>query len=352
MLSRFLQELAFSAKANKDFQVSYEVCSLMKVSDSLETNSQIDSYRIDALVAQSGMASTYRATDLRDNRVVALKVPHRDLEGDPIFSDRFQREAVIGDKLDHAKVMHVLGGRRRAHTYMVMEWCEGRPLRKILDEGRIQHDRAIRIAIDVLDALQYVHGNGVVHHDLKPENIMVDVEDHIKLIDFGIASDSATRRLTHDIFAASLFTPDYASPEQVKGARGDERSDIYSVGIILYETLTGKLPFSGTSPLATMNERLSKHPVPPRVVAPAISPHLQEVILHALERDPRKRYPTARDFAWDLEHLNQVGLEDRAKLRHGQKHESLLSRNIIYCCALALFPVVMLLLMYLAARLR
>src|SRR5580692_6241320 len=109
-------------KRLRRFPNFYEGCSLMKVCDSLETNSQIDSYRIDALVAHSGMASTYRATDLRDNRVVALKVPHPELESDPIFSDRFQREAVIGDMSDHAKVMHVLGGRRRARVYMVMEW--------------------------------------------------------------------------------------------------------------------------------------------------------------------------------------------------------------------------------------
>src|ERR1039457_5333059 len=164
--------------------------------DSIEAGSQIDSYRIEAPVARSGMASIFRAIDVRDNRGVALKIPPPDMEADPILFDRFQREAGIGEKLNHPKVMRVYGDEKRARIYMVMEWCEGRLLRQIMDEGRMPQDRAIRIAVAVLDALEYVHANGVVHRDLKPENIMVDDQDNIKLIDFGIASDSAARRLT------------------------------------------------------------------------------------------------------------------------------------------------------------
>ena len=148
----------------------------------------------------------------------------------------------------------------------------------------------MRIAAEVLEALDYIHANGVVHRDLKPENIMVDDNDHIKLIDFGIASDSASRRLTYANFTATLGTPNYISPEQVKGKRGDGRTDIYSMGVILYEMLSGKLPFSGPTPLAAMNDRLLNHPVPPRVADPSISPQLQEILYRALERDPRNRY--------------------------------------------------------------
>ena len=192
--------------------------------DGLEAGSQIDFYRIEAPVARSGMASIYRATDVRDNRQVALKIPHPDMEADPILFDRFQREAGIGERLNHPKVMRVFGGEKRSRIYMVMEWCEGRLLRKILEEGPLPHERAIRIAVEVLDGLEYIHANGVAHRDLKPENIMVDAEDHIKLIDFGIASDSAARRLTYANFTATLGTPNYISPEQVKGKRGDGRS--------------------------------------------------------------------------------------------------------------------------------
>ena len=187
--------------------------------DNLEEGSQIDSYRIEAPVARSGMASIYRAVDLRDNRTVALKIPHPDLEADPVLFDRFQREASIGEKLNHPAVMRVFGPEKRSRIYMVMEWCEGRLLRQIMDEGSIAQDRAARIAIGVLEALEYVHANGVVHRDLKPENIMVDDQDNIKLIDFGIAGDSSARRLTYANFTAVFGSPNYMSPEQVQGKR-------------------------------------------------------------------------------------------------------------------------------------
>ena len=233
---------------------------------------------------------------------------------------------------------------------MVMEWCEGRLLRQILQEGRIPPDRAIRIAIGVLDALEYIHVNGVIHRDLKPENIMVDADDNIKLIDFGIAGDTAARRLTYAKFTAALGTPDYISPEQVKGKRGDGRSDIYSMGVILYEMLTGKLPFIGPSPLASMNERLLNYPIPPRVADPSVSPQMQEILYRALERDPRNRYSKAHEFAWDLAHIDQVGVEDRPELRDWQQRKSQLSRKILYYGALALIPVAILLLMILVAH--
>jgi serine/threonine protein kinase len=318
--------------------------------DSVEAGTQIDSYRIDAPVARSGMASIFRATDLRNNRVVALKIPHPDMEADPILFDRFQRESGIGEKLDHPGVMRVFGGEKRSRVYMVMEWCEGRLLREILHEGRISQDRAIRIAIEVLQALEYIHENGVVHRDLKPENIMVDKHDRIKLIDFGIAGDSAARRLTYANFTATLGTADYISPEQVKGKRGDGRSDIYAVGVILYEMLTGKLPFTGSSPMEAMNERLLNHPVPPSVADPAVSPQLQEVLYRALERDPKNRYATARDFAHDLQHLDEVGVEDRPEIHNWRKRKSHLTRKILYFSGLALIPVIILLIMVLIAH--
>jgi len=330
----------------------------MSFYDVLEPGSKIDSYRIDSQVARSGMATIYRATDLRDNRTVALKIPHPDMEADPILFDRFKREAAIGERLHHPNVMRVFGGEDRSRIYMVMEWCQGRLLRRILDEsrnvdeGRLPQERAIRIAAGVLQALDYIHSNGVVHRDLKPENIMVDDNDNIKLIDFGIAGDSASRRLTYANFTATLGTPDYISPEQVKGKRGDGRTDIYSLGVILYEMLSGKLPFSGPTPLAAMNDRLLNHPVPPRVADPSISPQLQEIIYRALERDPQNRYAHASDFLRDLQNPAQVGVEDRPEIRDWQKRKAHLPRKILYYTGLALIPVVILLLMVLIARSR
>ena len=322
----------------------------MGILDVLEAGSQIDSYRIDEPIARSGMASIFRATDTRDNRTVALKIPHPDMEADPILFDRFHREAGIGERLNHPKVMRVFADQERSRVYMVMEWCPGRLLRKIMDESKLSRERAMHIARQVLQALDYIHANGVVHRDLKPENIMVDVNDNIKLIDFGIASDSSARRLTYANFTATLGTPNYISPEQVKGKRGDGRSDIYSIGVILYEMLTGKLPFSGPSPLAAMNDRLLNHPVPPTIADPTISPQLQEVLYRALERDPKNRYATAHQFLHDLEHLDQVGIADREELKNWQRRKSQLSRKILYYSALALIPVAVLLLMILFSR--
>jgi serine/threonine-protein kinase len=320
--------------------------------DCFEAGSEIDYYRIEAPVARSGMASIYRAIDTRDNRQVALKIPHPDMEADPILFDRFQREAGIGEKLDHPKVMRVYGGEERSRIYMVMEWCEGRLLREILDEGPLEQERAIRIASEVLDGLDYIHANGVVHRDLKPENIMVDANDNIKLIDFGIAGDSAAKRLTYANFTAAIGTPNYISPEQVRGKRGDGRSDIYSMGVILYEMLSGKLPFNGPNPMAAMNERLLNYPVPPTVANPEITPQLQEVIYRALERDPKNRYAKASEFARDLAHLDQVGVEDRVELRDWQKRKSQSLRKFLYYGGLAMIPVVLLLVMFLIAHRR
>jgi len=323
----------------------------MSFFDELEAGSKIDFYHIETPVARSGMATIYRATDLRDNRTVALKIPHPDMEADPIFFDRFQREAAIGERLRHPNIMQVYGGEERSRAYMVMEWCEGRLLRTILDEGRMPRDRALHIAAAVLEALDYTHANGVVHRDLKPENIMVGDNDDIKLIDFGIASDSASRRLTYTNITAALGTPNYISPEQVKGKRGDSRSDIYSMGVILYEMLSGKLPFSGPSPLAAMNDRLLNHPVPPRVADPSISPQLQEILYRALERDPKNRYARAKDFLNDLQNPDQVGVEDRPELRDWQKRKAQLPRKVLYYLGLAMIPVAILLLMILIAHL-
>lgn len=322
----------------------------MAFPDSLTAGSEIDSYRIEAPVARSGMATIFRAVDLRDNHIVALKIPHPDMEADPILFDRFRREAAIGERLNHPGVMRVTSGGTQSHTYMVMEWCEGRLLRQILHEGRIPRERAIHIAVRILETLDYIHANGVVHRDLKPENIMVDGDDRIKILDFGIASDTASRRLTYANFTPTLGTPDYISPELVKGKRGDGRSDVYAVGVILYEMLTGKLPFSGPSPLAVMNVRLRNHPIPPRVADPGISPQLQEVLYRALERDPRNRYAKAHEFQHDLEHLEEVGIDDRVELRDWRR-KARWPNKLLFYALLALIPISLLLLMlYLAHK--
>jgi eukaryotic-like serine/threonine-protein kinase len=302
---------------------------------------QLDHYRIDSLVARSGMASIFRGIDLRTGQPVAIKIPHPEMESDPVLFDRFHREEEIGKKMDHPGVMKVLPDEDRSREYMVMEWVDGRLLRKIIAEnGKLPLERAVRIALAICDALDYIHSHGVVHRDLKPENIMVNDKDRIKLIDFGIAGQAGARRLTFAKLSQVMGTPDYISPEQVKGKRGDARSDIYALGVMLYEMLTGKVPFQGPNPFAIMNDRLLNNPIPPRELNPEISPELQEIIYRAIEREPKNRYASAREFARDLEHPEKVGVEDRPELRDWQQRRSPWFRRILFYLMLVMIPMV------------
>jgi eukaryotic-like serine/threonine-protein kinase len=171
---------------------------------------------------------------------------------------------------------------------MVMEWIDGQLLRDLLTkEKMVPAGRAVQLTIGICEALSYIHSRGVVHRDLKPENIMVDSHGRIKLIDFGIAASRWARRLTFGKVTRTMGTADYISPEQVKTNRADARSDIYAVGVMLYEMLTGEPPFRGPNALVVMNDRLLNDPVSPRKLNPQVSPELQEIIYRALERNQK-----------------------------------------------------------------
>jgi serine/threonine protein kinase len=319
--------------------------------DSLQSGNQLDHYRIENLVTQRGMASTYRATDLQSGRVVAIKVPHFQVESDPLLFDRFKREGEIGKRLDHPGVMRVFDDEDRSRVYMVMEWVDGRSLRHILTEQKkLSAERAVRITIGICEALEYIHHNGVVHRDLKPENVMVDPEDHVKLIDFGIAGSVGMRRLTFANLTRAMGTPDYVSPEQVKSKRGDARCDVYALGVMLYEMLTGDVPFHGPNPLAVINDRLINYPTPPRELDPEITPQLQEIIYRALERNPANRYASAGEFAKDLGNPASVGVADRDELRDWKSRRSSEPRTILKYVIFAMIPVIIFILLLITAR--
>ena len=306
----------------------------------LHAGDRIDHYLIESIAARSGMASIFRATDLRTGREVAIKVPHPEMESDPVFLARFEREAAIGSDLDHPGVMKVFPEDSRSYLYMVMEWVEGCELRKFLGQRKkLPVDRAVAITVNICGALDYIHAHGVVHRDLKPENIMVDDDDRTKLIDFGIASRAGSRQVTFGSLAHIMGTPDYISPEQVGGKPGDARSDIYALGVMLYEMVTGATPFRGHNPFAVMNDRMLNNPIPPRELNSAITPQLQEVIYRALRRDPETRYASAAEFIWDLEHLDAVEPGDRSELREWDWRRTTLVRRVLGYAGLALIPI-------------
>jgi eukaryotic-like serine/threonine-protein kinase len=317
----------------------------------LQPGDHLDQFELENVVATSGMATVFRAHDTRTGERVAIKVPHPEVESDPTLYDRFKREEEIGTRINHPGVMKVFENPDRTQVYMVMEWLDGRLLRHMRnEEKKLPVERAVRLTVAILRALEVIHAEGVVHRDLKPENIMVGPNDEVHLIDFGIAASAGSRRLTFAHFSQSMGTPDYISPEQVRGKRGDARSDIYSVGVMLYEMLTGTVPFTGANPFAVMNDRLLNQPVPPRKLNPEITPQMQEIIYRALEREPKNRYASAREMAHDLEHQDEVGVAERPEAAEWQKRHSPEGRRWLMYAALALIPLVIFAVMFLEAR--
>jgi serine/threonine protein kinase len=317
----------------------------------LRPGDKLDGYELEDIVATSGMATVFRAHDLKSGLQVAIKVPHPEVESDPTMFDRFRREEEIGTRIDHPGVMKVFANPERTQVYMVMEWLDGRLLRQILNgEKKLPVERAVKLMVGICEALDYVHAHGVAHRDLKPENIMVGDGDDIHLIDFGIAASSGARRLTFAHFSQSMGTPDYISPEQVRGKRGDARSDIYALGVMLYEMLTGVVPFSGPNPFAVMNDRLLNQPVPPRELEPSISPQLQEIVYRAMEREPKNRYASAREMAHDLRHQDEVGVAARPDAERWRTRRSPERRRMLLYAGLALIPVLLFGLLLLVSR--
>jgi serine/threonine protein kinase len=233
---------------------------------------------------------------------------------------------------------------RKSRVYMVMEFAEGRSLRAVIrDRGRLPAEEALDLARQICIALVYLHEKGIVHRDLKPDNVLLDQAGQIKLLDFGIAMDEAARRLTWFGLSAPVGTPDYMAPEQVRGRRGDVRTDIYALGTLLYEMVTGKLPYSGANVHAVMRAKLNEDPRLPRDALSSIDPQIEEIILRAINRSPRERYASAQEMLADLEEPSRVVPRDRSiRTDRPLIQRVRLPRNIVFPATVCLVIVTLL----------
>jgi serine/threonine-protein kinase len=271
-----------------------------------------DKYEILESLGQGGMNDAYKARDRATGRVVVLKVPFTSLIGDPATYSRYQRELEIGKRLHHRNIQELLDEGRLEDgigPYLVLEFVDGVLLREYLRQhAPLPPQEAVAIASQLADALQYCHEHGVVHRDLKPENILIQPDGTVKLVDFGIALLQGARRLTFRRLTSGFGTPDYMAPEQVQGERGDARTDIYALGVMLYEMLTGDVPYHGDSPLAVMSQRVTTDAPLLRRGHPDLPPALEAIVWRALRRDPSERYGSMAALRQDLAHPDQVDI--------------------------------------------
>jgi beta-lactam-binding protein with PASTA domain/predicted Ser/Thr protein kinase len=263
-------------------------------------------YEIGGVLGRGGMAEVHRGRDLRLGREVAVKVLRSDLARDPSFQVRFRREAQAAASLNHPAIVAVYDtGEDRTGTgatpYIVMEYVEGETLRDVLRrEGRLSPERAMSLAADICGALDFSHRNGIVHRDVKPGNVMITPQGAVKVMDFGIARAVSDSAATMTSTAAVIGTAQYLSPEQARGEGVDARSDVYSVGCLLYELVTGAPPFTGDSPVSVAYQHVREDPRLPSSINPEIPPELDAILLKAMSKNPANRYQSAADMRNDL----------------------------------------------------
>jgi len=270
----------------------------------LQIGDQFENFQIQAHMAQGGMSDIYRAFDLVNRREVVIKIPDQSMLGDPAQFERFQRELEVMKALDHPVILKGLGsGKYNRVPYLVTEYVNGKSLRTMMESSAsFSTDQAVSLARSIADGIAYCHKNDVIHRDLKPENILITAEGQPVIMDFGLALTKGSHRVTYSNLSATMGTPDYMAPEQIDGQRGDQRTDIYALGTILYEMLAGRTPFTGDTNMAIMAQHLNG--TAPRLdkANSNVSPPITAIVAKCLARNPDDRYPNMEALIAALDH--------------------------------------------------
>jgi TolB-like protein len=260
-------------------------------------------FRIEKLLGSGGMGNVYKAFDKELSRTVALKTLQPELVSDPLLSQRFKQELLLASKISHRNILRIHDlSEVEGVKYITMAFIEGQDLNQLLKaEGPFPLERSLKIARQLCEALDAAHSEGVVHRDFKPQNVLVGKDDHVYVSDFGLATSRESAKMGMTRTGAVMGTPRYMSPEQVEGKPVDSRCDLYSLGLVLYEMVTGQVPFSGESTWQLMYQRVQEMPKDVKLVNPALPDYVARVIMHCLEKDPANRYQSAKDILADLD---------------------------------------------------
>ncbi len=270
----------------------------------------VDHYALLSLLGQGTASFVYLALDRNTGQKVVLKFPQDDVIGGKAIFDRYQREAQIGKLLCHPHIVqHLNQNEERQANYLVLEYLQGHTLRVLMAKYApmlLPPDDVVALLVQVCEALIYAHNHGIIHQDMKPDNIMVLENGEVKVLDFGIAQIKGERKSVIPGFSPLIGTPDYMAPERLQGKRGSVRTDIYAVGVVLYELLCGRTPFQEQDGFAFVGEHISHDPPDILDFNPSLSPMLATIVMRAIRHDADKRYEHMEDMLYDLQHISTV----------------------------------------------